>query len=188
MRVIPLLLLFGTLSSCSASRDDTRPDMRSFDKNLPDARPMDAGQDMTISGPDATVASDTGAGTGGADVVAVSGSGSVGAYNFSVTLRSPDTGCEQYADWWEMLDANGELLYRRILGHSHVDEQPFTRSGGPVAVDADDTIWVRAHMNPTGYGGTLMRGTPGGAFEIAPQPANWPTVEALPPQPSGCAY
>ena len=36
-----------------------------------------------------------------ADVTAVEVRGEEGAYTFSVTVSSPDTGCDQYADWWE---------------------------------------------------------------------------------------
>ena len=61
-----------------------------------------------------------------ADVTAVSVAGEAGAYTFEVTVRSPDTGCEGYADWWEVVSPDGELLYRRVLLHSHVDEQPFS--------------------------------------------------------------
>ncbi len=100
-----------------------------------------------------------------ADVTGVEVSGEPGDYTFSVTVESPDTGCEQYADWWEVVSADGtELVYRRILAHSHVDEQPFTRSGGPVAIAADSTVVVRAHMNNTGYGGQVLRGTVADGF------------------------
>ena len=60
----------------------------------------------------------------------VSVSGDPGRYQFAVTIRSDETGCDQYADWWEVVSESGDLLYRRILAHSHVDEQPFARSGG----------------------------------------------------------
>ena len=56
---------------------------------------------------------------GSANVIAVDAKGSNGNYNFYVTLSSDETGCEQYANWWEILDENGSLLYRRILIHSH---------------------------------------------------------------------
>jgi hypothetical protein len=64
-------------------------------------------------------------------VVAVEVTGEPGARAFTVTVRSPDTGCERYADLWEVVSTDGDLRYRRVLAHSHVDEQPFTRSGGP---------------------------------------------------------
>ena len=57
-----------------------------------------------------------------ASVTEISWTGEEHNYTFSVTLRSPDTGCEQYADWWEIIDLEGNLIYRRILGHSHVNE------------------------------------------------------------------
>jgi len=82
-----------------------------------------------------------------ADVAAVRVSGAPGDYRFSVTLSSPDTGCDQYADWWEVITTDGELVYRRILAHSHVNEQPFTRSGGPVELQETTKAIVRAHMN-----------------------------------------
>src|SRR5262252_1297487 len=63
-----------------------------------------------------------------AHVVQVQVSGNAGAFSFSVTVRSPDSGCARYADWWEVVSTDGKLLHRRILMHSHVDEQPFTRS------------------------------------------------------------
>jgi hypothetical protein len=123
-------------------------------------------------------------------VQGVTVSGEPGAYTFSVTLLSPDTGCEQYANWWEVLDAEGQLLYRRILGHSHPDDQPFTRSGGPVPAQADDTVFVRGHMNQAGYGGIVFRGTPGGSFSaVTDLPTGFAAdVEDADPQPDGCAF
>lgn len=94
-----------------------------------------------------------------AAITAVTVTGDAGSYNFSVTIESPDTGCEQYADWWEVLTNDGRLVYRRILSHSHVGEQPFTRSGGPVNITADQAIFVRAHMNSIGYGSQVFSGT-----------------------------
>ena len=49
-------------------------------------------------------------------------------YGFSVTVRHDDTGWEHYADKWEVLDIDQNVLATRILYHPHVDEQPFTRS------------------------------------------------------------
>ena len=101
----------------------------------------------------------------GAAVIKVEIQGDVQAYTFIVTVESPDTGCDQYADWWEVLSLDGNLLYRRVLLHSHVSEQPFTRSGGAVAIDAEDEVYVRAHMNNKGYGTKVMKGSPTAGFE-----------------------
>ncbi len=126
---------------------------------------------------------------GAADVIDVSVSGAPGSYTFSVTVGSPDTGCQQFADWWEVVTEDGELLYRRILLHSHVDEQPFTRSAGPVAVDPGDTILVRAHMSTGGYGGAAMRGSVGAGFEPAEAPSGFAAEFASQaPLPQGCAF
>ena len=124
-----------------------------------------------------------------ANVEAVSVTGDAGAYTFAVTLRSPDTGCEQYADWWEVLGEDGTLLYRRILAHSHVDEQPFERTGGPVDIQADTRVFVRAHMNVAGYGGTVFAGTPSGTFAAEDFDANAAAgVETQDPLPESCAF
>ena len=124
-----------------------------------------------------------------ADVLSVSISGNSGAYQFAVEIASPDTGCDQYADWWEVVSKDGELLYRRILLHSHVDEQPFTRSGGPVDITADTLVYVRAHMNTVGYGGAVMTGTAQDGFEPTEVEAGFGSeLERIPPQPEDCAF
>jgi hypothetical protein len=127
---------------------------------------------------------------GGANVVAVRTSGSAGAYHFAVTLESPDTGCDRYADWWEVITPDGVLVYRRILAHSHADEQPFTRSGGPIDVQPTARVIVRAHMNDAGYGGTAFSGSSESGFAADPSV----TAELAPelakksPLPNGCAF
>lgn len=83
---------------------------------------------------------------------------------FSVTISSPDSGCDRYANWWEVVTPEGELLYRRVLLHSHVNEQPFTRSGGPVTVAGDLPLIVRVHMTPDGYSPNAFSGTIDGGF------------------------
>lgn len=124
-----------------------------------------------------------------ADIAAVSASGAAGAYTFSVTISSPDTGCDQYADWWEVLDEEGQLLYRRVLLHSHVGEQPFARSGGPVAVAADQVVWVRAHMSVGGYGGAAFKGSVQDGFVAAELAADFSAeVAEREPLPQGCAF
>ena len=124
-----------------------------------------------------------------ANVQSVQASGGPGAYQFAVEISSPDSGCEQYADWWEIVSEDGQLLYRRILLHSHVDEQPFTRTGGPVNIAADAIVYLRAHMNTLGYGGVVMKGTVQGGFEPAEVEAGFGSdLERIPPQPEDCAF
>jgi len=116
-------------------------------------------------------------------------SGSENNYSFSVTIKSPDTGCEQYADWWEVFDRDGNLIYRRILGHSHVSEQPFTRSGGPVKISKDQFIYVRAHMNPLGYGTYVFGGTVENGLQQEVIDKNTAAdLENAAPLPTGCAF
>jgi len=124
-----------------------------------------------------------------ADVLSIQVTGNPGLYQFAVEVASPDTGCEQYADWWEVFSEDGELRYRRILLHSHVNEQPFVRSGGPVNIAADDVVYVRAHMNEIGYGGTLMKGTVQDGFIPAEAEAGFgASLERVPPLPEDCAF
>ena len=124
-----------------------------------------------------------------ADVVDVSVSGDAGSYVFSVTIASPDSGCGQYADWWEVLGADGSLLYRRVLLHSHVTEQPFVRTGGPVPVGAADSVWVRAHMNASGYGGQVLSGTAADGLAPMAGPRDFPAaLEQSAPLPAGCDF
>jgi hypothetical protein len=124
-----------------------------------------------------------------ADVLSVEVSGNPQAYTFLVQVSSPDTGCQQYADWWEVVSLDGKLLYRRILLHSHAGEQPFTRSGGPVPIQADTQVWVRAHMNTGGYGGQVMKGSPNSGFQAAQPSADFASnLEDQPPLPEDCAF
>ena len=124
-----------------------------------------------------------------AAITAVKCSGQPNNYTLNVTIKSPDTGCDQYADWWEVFNSDGILIYRRILGHSHVNEQPFTRSGGIVDVGPDDFIYVRAHMNNLGYGSLVFSGT----LRNDLQPDTLDTsfamdLETMAPLPDGCAF
>jgi len=124
-----------------------------------------------------------------ADILFVAVSGAENTYQFSVEISSPDTGCEQYADWWEVITEDGELIYRRILAHSHVSEQPFRRSGGPAAIDADTVVIVRAHMHPYGYGGEAFRGSVAAGFEAVQLETGFAAgLEEIDPLPSGCGF
>ena len=155
-------------------------------------RATEADDDTTSSADDDTTepADDDTASPIAAHVQAVSTTGDPGDYTFAATLLTSDVDCDQYADWWEVLTPSGELLYRRILQHSHPDEQPFTRDGGPVPVQAGDEVIVRAHMNTAGYGGEAMRGSVSGGFTIDPKIGGdfASAVETQEPLPSDCLY
>jgi hypothetical protein len=145
-------------------------------------------------------AADTSGGQPYAHVVAVSVSGAAGQYTFSVSVESADIDCSQFADWWEVLSEDGMLLYRRILQHSHTDENgtsdqnapgnTFTREGGPVAIAEGQEVVVRAHMNSAGYNGTALRGSVAGGFAAAPDvgPDFAAAVETEEPQPEQCMF
>jgi len=115
--------------------------------------------------------------------------GSPNNYTFKVTIESPDRDCKQYADWWEVIDQDGNLLYRRILGHSHADEQPFTSSGGPVEIKKDEFIYIRAHLSNGGYGSYGFGGTI--AEGLIPEMIGLSIgakLEETAPLPKDCAY
>ena len=124
-----------------------------------------------------------------AKVIAVSCTGQPNNYTLSVTIESPDTGCDQFANWWEVITPQGELIYRRILGHSHVNEQPFTRSGGIVAIGANDSIIVRAHMNNLSYGTQVFRGVVANDLIQDSLDSNFAiNLETVDPLPGDCPF
>lgn len=128
-------------------------------------------------------------GEGTASITDVSVSGGENEYTFSVTIQSNDTGCNQYADWWEVVDEDGQLIHRRILAHSHVNEQPFTRSGGPFEIDENKIIYIRAHMNNTGYGTKVFKGSVSSGFTADNLSSDFAKELAdIEPLPSGCAF
>ena len=127
--------------------------------------------------------------SGLADVVSVAVSGDAESYDFAVGVFSPDTGCDKYANWWEVVTVEGELVYRRILTHSHVDEQPFVRGGGPVAIGLETRVIVRAHLEPGGYGGRAFEGSVSSGFKPVDSSADFAAeLESAEPQPTGCAF
>ena len=124
-----------------------------------------------------------------AQITEVAVSGSPNNYTFNVTIASPDTGCDQYADWWEVISPEGALHYRRVLLHSHVNEQPFARTGGPVAIEADTEVYIRAHMNNLGYGVQIFKGSVSGGFIQDSLAADFAIeLATTEPLPDGCAF
>jgi hypothetical protein len=102
------------------------------------------------------------AGTGNADVLYVRAvEGGDGAWTFRVTVEHPDTGWEDYADGWDVVTLDGEVLkpdpetpFTRLLLHPHVGEQPFERSQSGIVIPPGVTqVRVRAHDLVDGFGG-----------------------------------
>lgn len=96
---------------------------------------------------------------GEAKVVKVSAKqNSENLWRFSVTVRHKDKGWKHYADNWEVLSPDGEILATRVLAHPHVNEQPFTRSLSGVKIpDGLTHVIIRAHDSVHGYGDQKMR-------------------------------
>ncbi len=73
-------------------------------------------------------------------------------WRFDVTIRHSDTGWDDYADGWRVLDMEGAELGMRVLHHPHVDEQPFTRSLSGVAIPESVTqVQIQARDNVGGW-------------------------------------
>lgn len=81
-----------------------------------------------------------------------------GTWRFEVSVRHADAGWEHYADRFEVLSLDGEVLGTRTLLHPHDNEQPFTRSLAGVAIpDGVVEVEVRAHDSVHGDSGATMR-------------------------------
>jgi len=79
---------------------------------------------------------------------------SSGLWSFDVTVQHEDIDWDHYADRWEVLAPDGEVLATRVLAHPHVDEQPFTRSQGGIVIPPEmSKVRVRAHDLVHGYEG-----------------------------------
>ena len=124
-----------------------------------------------------------------AKVTEVEATGSSNNYTFAVTVSSPDTGCDRYADWWEVITPEGELLYRRVLLHSHVDEQPFTRTGGTVDITPEQEVIVRVHMSDSGYSSNARQGNIQSGFTATTLESDFAAnLESVEPLPQNCAF
>lgn len=77
--------------------------------------------------------------------------------DFQVKVKHADVGWSHYADRFEVLAPDGEVLGVRVLQHPHVHEQPFVR--GLVGVEIPegiDTVVVRARDSKHGLGGETV--------------------------------
>lgn len=91
---------------------------------------------------------------GEADILDADISCDGGACRFSVTVEHNDEGWDHYADKWEIMGANGEVIAVRELAHPHENEQPFTRSLSNVEIPHGlESVTIRAHDSVHGHGG-----------------------------------
>ncbi|MGB0723375.1 MAG: hypothetical protein ACPGU7_13375 [Gammaproteobacteria bacterium] len=99
------------------------------------------------------------ASAGEAEVIAARAEPVDGRYRIHVTLRHADTGWDHYANGWEVTSPDGVTVFgKRTLHHPHVNEQPFTRSLGPVSIPAGvRVVAIRAHDSVHGASATLFR-------------------------------
>ena len=94
-------------------------------------------------------------------------------WSVDVTLRHGDTGWDHYADNWRVVDAEGRVLGDRVLYHPHVDEQPFTRGLGGIAIpEGTERVFVEAHDTVHGWSPDRlevdMRSADGGRIRVEP--------------------
>ena len=170
------LLALGVLAS-SHREQPHAAGMRAIRAPPPDtttvAESPETTQAETPTAPSAT-------GNGNADVTFVRASlAGDGTWTFDVTVEHPDTGWEDYADGWDVVTPDGEVLkadpadtFTRLLAHPHVGEQPFTRSQSGIAVpDGVVLVVVRAHDIVDGFGGrevnVQLEAVSGDGFEVS---------------------
>ena len=73
-------------------------------------------------------------------------------WRFKVTLRHADSGWEHYADGWQVVDQQDNVLGDRVLHHPHVNEQPFTRGLSGVSLPVStQNVMIRAHDSVHGW-------------------------------------
>lgn len=98
-----------------------------------------------------------GARAGEADVLEVKAKCKEDKCRFLVTVRHDDEGWSHYANRWEVLDMEGNVLTTRVLTHPHVNEQPFARGKDWTAIPAEiKRVRVRAHDSVHEYGGKTV--------------------------------
>lgn len=91
---------------------------------------------------------------GEADVVGVEARKSGNGWSFNVTVLHADAGWDHYADKWDIIGPDGNILGTRVLAHPHDDEQPFTRSISNIEIpESVSQVTIRAHDSVHKYGG-----------------------------------
>ncbi len=99
----------------------------------------------------------TGARAGEADIVgAVVTRLNGDSFRFDVSVLHEDTGWDHYANAFEILDSNGNILGTRVLLHPHVGQLPFTRSLTLTLSPAIRQVTIRGVDSVHGRGGKEM--------------------------------
>jgi len=86
-----------------------------------------------------------------------------GVYSISAEVKHADTGWDHYADGWQVIGPDDEVLATRELAHPHVSEQPFVRSKSGIHIPESVTkVTIRARDSVHGLGGkTITIAVPG---------------------------
>ncbi len=153
-----------TIPTTSVSRDEPTSPSPTSEPRPRDSTITKAAQPTNV--PKSTPVEETmNDGSGNADVEFVRAVHlASGGWTFHVTVRHPDTGWEDYADGWDVVDPEGNVLktspddpFTRLLLHPHENEQPFTRSQSGILIpEGVNLVSVRAHDLVDGYGGHVV--------------------------------
>lgn len=72
--------------------------------------------------------------------------GEKGSWNINVTLKHGDEGWKHFSNAWRVVDKQGNVLANRVLGHPHVNEQPFTRGLSNISIPKKiQIVFIEAH-------------------------------------------
>lgn len=75
-----------------------------------------------------------------------------GSCTFTVTLEHGDEGWNHYANQWDVVTLDDQVLKSRVLYHPHENEQPFTRSLSGVTIPPGvSQVKIRARDTVHGY-------------------------------------
>ena len=73
-------------------------------------------------------------------------------YSFTVTVKHDDEGWDHYANQWEVLGPDGNVIGTRVLYHPHIGERQFTRKLRGVTIpEGVEHVIVRVHDKLHGY-------------------------------------
>ena len=79
-----------------------------------------------------------------------------GQFRIDVTVEHADDGWHHYANRWDVLGPDGQLIGERVLLHPHDNEQPFTRSLTLAIPDDVSAVTLQANDSVHGLGGATI--------------------------------